>query len=53
MTGEAWFIGQPPELTLTFARPERIPRITFINARGERGTDESKVRGATPTEYEV
>ncbi len=53
MTGEAWFIGQPAELTLTFAKPERINRITFINARGERGTDESKVRGATPTEYEV
>ncbi len=53
MTGEAWFIGQPAELTLTFAKPERINRITFINARGERGTDESKVRGASPTEYEV
>jgi mono/diheme cytochrome c family protein len=53
MTGEAWFIGQPAELTLTFAKPERINRITFINARGERGTDESRVRGATPTEYEV
>ncbi len=53
MTGEAWFIGQPAELTLTFAKPERINRITFTNARGERGTDESKVRGATPTEYEV
>jgi hypothetical protein len=53
MTGEAWFIGQPAELTLTFAKTERINRITFINARGARSTDESKVRGATPTEYEV
>ena len=52
-TGEAWFIGQPAVLTLTFAKPETIERIVFINARGERGTDESKVRGATPTEYEV
>lgn len=51
--GEAWFIGSPPVLNLTFARPERITRVNFINARGERGTDESKVRGATPTEYEI
>ncbi len=51
--GEAWFIGNPPVLTLTFAQPETIERIRFVNARGERGTDESKVRGATPTEYEV
>lgn len=51
--GEAWFIGNPPELKLTLARPETIERITFINARGERDTDDSKVRGATPTEYEV
>lgn len=51
--GEAWFIGSPPVLTLTFAQPETIERIRFVNARGERGTDESKVRGATPTEYEV
>ncbi|MBM3875352.1 MAG: DUF1553 domain-containing protein [Verrucomicrobia bacterium] len=53
MTGEGWFIGEPPVLTLTFARPETIHRITFINARGERGTDESRVAGATPCEYEV
>ncbi len=53
MTGEAWFIGQPAVLTLTFARPEKFNRITFINARGDRDTDESKVRGATPCEYEV
>lgn len=53
MTGEGWFIGDPPVLTLTFAKMERINRITFINARGERGTDESKVAGATPCEYEI
>ena len=53
MTGEGWFIGDPPVLTLTFAKPEQINRITFINARGERGADESKVAGATPCEYEV
>ncbi len=52
-TGEAWFIGSPAVLTLTFAKPERINRITFINARGEPGTDESKVRGATPCEYDI
>jgi mono/diheme cytochrome c family protein len=51
--GEAWFIGEPAVLTLTFARPEKINRITFINARGDRGTNDSKVRGATPCEYEV
>ncbi len=51
--GEAWFIGNPAVLTLTFAKPEKINRITFINARGDRDTDESKVRGATPCEYEV
>ncbi len=51
--GEAWFIGTPPVLTLTLPKPETIHRITFINARGDRGTNESKVRGATPTEYEV
>lgn len=52
-TGEAWFIGSPPVLTLTFAKPEKVERITFVNARGDRDTDESKVRGATPVEYEV
>lgn len=51
--GEAWFIGSPPVLTLTFAKAETIQRVNFINARGERGTDESRVRGATPAEYEV
>jgi mono/diheme cytochrome c family protein len=52
-TGEAWFIGSPAVLTLTFAKPEKVERITFVNARGDRDTDESKVRGATPVEYEV
>ena len=51
--GEAWFIGDPAELTLTFAKPEMIDGITFINARGDRETDDSKVRGATPCEYEI
>ena len=53
--GEAWFIGTPPVLTLTFAKPEKIERITFINSRAgkEDAEDDSKVRGATPTEYEV
>lgn len=53
MLGEAWFIGNPAVLTLTFAKPERIERITFINARGDRSIDEGRVRGATPCEYEV
>ena len=53
MLGEAWFIGEPAELTLMFAQPERIDRITFINARGGREIDDSKVRGATPCEYKV
>jgi mono/diheme cytochrome c family protein len=51
--GESWFIGSPPVLTLTFAKSETIERINFVNARGERGLNESKVRGATPTEYEI
>jgi mono/diheme cytochrome c family protein len=53
--GEAWFIGTPSVLTLTFATPEKINRITFINSRAgkEDAEDDSKVRGATPTEYEV
>jgi len=51
--GEAWFIGNPAVLTLTFAKPEKINRITFLNARGDRSIDEGKVRGATPCEYEV
>jgi mono/diheme cytochrome c family protein len=51
--GEAWFIGSPAELRLTFAQPEMIQRITFINARGDRDVDESRVRGATPCEYDV
>lgn len=51
--GEAWFIGTPPVLTLTFMKPEKIQRITFMNTRGDRDTDDSKVRGATPCEYEV
>jgi hypothetical protein len=51
--GEAWFIGSPAQLTLTFAKPEAISGITFINVRGDKDTDDSRVRGATPTEYEV
>jgi len=51
--GESWFIGEPAVLTLTFAKPETISRITFINAKGGREVDESKVRGATPCEYEI
>ncbi len=51
--GEAWFIGHPAELTLTLAQPETLQRITFINARGDRDTNESKVSGATPTEYDI
>jgi hypothetical protein len=51
--GEAWFIGNPAVLTLTFAKPEKINRITFLNARGDRSIEEGKVRGATPCEYEV
>jgi mono/diheme cytochrome c family protein len=53
MLGEAWFIGEPAVLTLTFAKPEKINHITFINARGDRSIDEQKVRGATPCEYEI
>ncbi|HEY1084890.1 MAG TPA: DUF1553 domain-containing protein [Prosthecobacter sp.] len=51
--GEQWFIGEPATLTLTLAKPAVINRITFINAKGGKDVDESKVRGATPCEYEV
>jgi len=51
--GEQWFIGYPPVLTVTLPRPESIHRITFINSKGGRDIDESKVRGSTPCEYEV
>ncbi len=53
MLGEAWLIGEPPILTLTFAKPEKINRIAFINARGNAGAEEGQSRGATPCEYEV
>ena len=53
MLGEAWFIGTPAVLTLSFAKVETINRITFINARGDRTIEEGKVRGATPCEYEI
>ena len=51
--GEAWFIGSPAVLTLSFAQPETIERIRFLNARGARDVDDSKVRGATPAEYAI
>lgn len=51
--GEQWFIGTPAELTITLAKPESIGRIRFINAKGGPEVDESRVRGATPCEYEV
>jgi mono/diheme cytochrome c family protein len=51
--GEQWFIGSPAELLITLPKTESINRITFINAKGGRDIDESKVRGATPCEYEV
>lgn len=51
--GEQWFIGNPAILTLTFPKPESIHRITFINAKGGRDIDDSRVRGGTPCEYEV
>jgi hypothetical protein len=50
--GEQWFIGTPAVLTITLAQPEKIDRITFLNSKG-RDVDESKVRGATPCEYDI
>ncbi len=50
--GEQWFIGSPSVLTITLARSEKIDRITFRNSKG-RDVDESKVRGATPCEYDI
>jgi mono/diheme cytochrome c family protein len=51
--GEQWFIGEPAELTIALAEPSKIDSITFVNARGGRDIDESKVRGATPCEYQI
>jgi len=51
--GEQWFIGNPALLSITLANTETVNRITFINAKGDRDIDESKVRGATPCEYDV
>jgi hypothetical protein len=50
--GEQWFIGTPAVLTITLPQPEMIQRIHFSNSKG-RELDESKVRGATPCEYDV
>ena len=50
--GEQWFIGQPAELTLTFARPERIHRVVFSNSK-DGGLPEGAAQGATPCEYEI
>ncbi len=50
--GEQWFIGSPAELTITFPQPELVHRIHFSNSKG-RDLDESKVRGATPCEYDI
>ena len=51
--GEAWFIGEPAVLTLSFSKTERINRISFMNIRDAKGADEGRVRGATPCEYDV
>jgi len=49
--GEQWFIGNPPELTITLADVETINRIGFSNAKGAGLSDKSQ--GATPCEYRV
>jgi hypothetical protein len=49
--GEQWFIGEPPELTITLAKTETINRIAFSNAKGAGLMD--KAQGATPCEYRV
>ncbi len=49
--GEQWFIGNPAVLTVTFAKPETIDRISFRNAKDL--MIEDKAQGATPTDYEI
>jgi len=49
--GEQWFIGEPAELTITLAQPEKVRRIAFSNAKGTGLMDKSQ--GATPCEYEI
>lgn len=51
-SGEQWFIGTPAVLQLTFAKPERIQKIAFTNAKEDQLSID-KTRGATPTDYEV
>ena len=50
--GEQWFVGAPAALKLTFSRPIRIQKISFMNDKdNEPMTD--KNRGATPTDYDI
>jgi hypothetical protein len=49
--GEQWFIGEPAILTITLAKPEKIERIRFMNAKGKGIADPAQ--GATPCEYAI
>jgi len=51
--GARWFIGNPAQLTITFAQTETIDRVTLFN--NYTGPDDRVIAGATPfvTEYEV
>ena len=49
--GEQWFIGNPPELTITLARTETIERISFSNLKSDLPGETPL--GATPCEYDI
>ena len=51
-SAEQWFVGDPAELTITFAQPELINRIVVVNSR-ETDVRVDALHGETPTEFEV
>jgi mono/diheme cytochrome c family protein len=51
--GERWFVGMPPELTITLPRPETIERIVFSHDRTAAPDNPGNGLGPFVTEYEI
>ncbi|HMV47682.1 MAG TPA: DUF1553 domain-containing protein, partial [Blastocatellia bacterium] len=51
--GERWFVGNPPELTLTFPRAETIERIIFSQDRTASPDNPGAGLGPFVSEYQV
>lgn len=51
--GERWFVGNPPELTLTFPQTETIERIVFSQDRTAAPDNPGAGIGPFVTEYQV